>query len=322
VRDRLIAFTDRHPVSPERFALVALAALGVLVLIVLTGAAVRLTGSGLGCPTWPKCTDTSIHTELNTHGVIEFGNRMLTGVVGLPCIAAAVLAFFRRPFRRDLAILAAMLPLGVLGQAILGGMTVLYGLEPSWVMAHYCLSMVLLVASVLLYWRASREPGDEPVTGDRLGVWATRALVPLGALTIFVGTAATAAGPHAGGEGTGDLVPRLDFKGAETLDWLIHQHGRIATVLGVAAVALWVLLRRRGANRRQLHAVTALCVLLAVQGAVGLIQYTLELPAELVWLHVVLAALTWVAILFAVAAAGRPAPRRATASTAAAARSA
>jgi cytochrome c oxidase assembly protein subunit 15 len=321
VRARFIAFADRHPVSPERFAIVALAALGVLILIVLTGAAVRLTGSGLGCPTWPKCTDTSIHTELNTHGVIEFGNRMLTGVVGLPCIAAAVLAFFRRPFRRDLAILAAMLPLGVLGQAVLGGMTVLYGLEPSWVMAHYCLSMVLLVASVLLYWRARREPGAEPVTGDPVSVWATRALLPLGAVTIFVGTAATAAGPHAGGEGTGDLVPRLDFKGAGTLDWLIHQHGRIATVLGLAAVGLWVLLRRRGATPQQLRAVTALCVLLAVQGAVGLIQYTLELPAELVWLHVVLAALTWVAILFAVAAAGRPAPRQATASTPATVRS-
>jgi cytochrome c oxidase assembly protein subunit 15 len=231
LRSRLVAFGDRHPISPARFTLIARIALGTLILIVLTGAAVRLTGSGLGCPTWPKCTDTSVHTSLNTHGVIEFGNRMLTSVVSIAVIAAAIGAFLRRPYRRDLSNLALLLPLGVLGQIILGGMTVLYGLEPSWVMAHFCLSMLILVAAVFLVWRAREEPYVERFSSDRVTVWATRALIPLGAVTIFAGTAATAGGPHAGGEGTGDLVPRWDFKGADTLDWLFPRPGGLGRLL-------------------------------------------------------------------------------------------
>src|SRR5919112_5300778 len=105
---------DRFSLTPERYALIARIALVMLTLIVLTGAAVRVTGSGLGCPTWPKCTDTSLYTELNTHGVIEFGNRALTSVVGFAAIAAFVGAFRRRPFRQDLVLLALLLPLGVL----------------------------------------------------------------------------------------------------------------------------------------------------------------------------------------------------------------
>jgi cytochrome c oxidase assembly protein subunit 15 len=309
LRSRLVAFGDRHPISPARFTLIARIALGTLILIVLTGAAVRLTGSGLGCPTWPKCTDTSVHTSLNTHGVIEFGNRMLTSVVSIAVIAAAIGAFLRRPYRRDLSNLALLLPLGVLGQIILGGMTVLYGLEPSWVMAHFCLSMLILVAAVFLVWRAREEPYVERFSSDRVTVWATRALIPLGAVTIFAGTAATAGGPHAGGEGTGDLVPRWDFKGADTLDWLIHQHGRVATVLGLVAIGVWCVSRRRGATREHLRPIAAVCLLLALQGLVGLVQYELELPAELVWVHVVLSSMTWSSIVWAVAAAGRLAPR-------------
>ena len=137
-----------------------------------------------------------------------------------------------------------------------------------------------------------------------------RALLPLGALVIFVGTAATAAGPHAGGAGTGDEIDRLEWKGAGTLDWAIHQHGRIASVLGVAAVTVWLLLRWRGADADVRRPVTAACLLLAAQGAVGAIQYQLELPAEIVWVHVVLAACLWLALLWATAAAGRLAPVR------------
>jgi cytochrome c oxidase assembly protein subunit 15 len=299
---------DRFSISPQRYALIARVALVMLTLIVLTGAAVRVTGSGLGCPTWPKCTDRSLYTELNTHGVIEFGNRMLTFFVGFAAIGAFAAAFLRKPFRRDLALLGLLLPLGVVGQAVLGGFTVLYDLAPGFVMSHYILSMLILVACVALDWRAHREPVQRP-PADRLVALGTRALIPLGAITIFAGTAATAAGPHAGGAGTGDVVKRLTFKGSDTLSFVVEQHARLATLLGLLAVGLWVLARRRGATAAQRRPITVLCLLMAAQGIVGGAQYALELPAEIVWVHVSLAAVTWVTILWSVAAVGKPLAR-------------
>src|SRR3954469_1752466 len=304
---------DRFAITPERYALVARIALVMLTLIVLTGAGVRVTGSGLGCPTWPKCTDSSLYTQLTTHGVIEFGNRVLTFFVGFAAIGAFVASFLRRPLRRDLVWLSLLLPLGVVAQAVLGGFTVIYKLAPGFVMGHYLLSMLILVACVALDWRAHHEAGDAGGRGDRLITRCVWALVPLGAITIFAGTAATAAGPHAGGAGTGDVVKRLDFKGAETLRFVIEQHARLATLLGLAAVGLWLLARRRGGPPEQRRALTVLCLLLAAQGVVGGVQYALELPAEVVWVHVVLAATTWLAILWVVAATGRPQPRPAAA---------
>jgi len=220
-----------------------------------------------------------------------------------------LLAWRRRPFRRDLAWIALALPLGVLGQAVLGGLTVLYGLDPGWVIGHFLLSMALLVGAVTLAWRATFEPGERPLATDRLTTWAVRGLLIPGALTLSLGTIATAAGPHAGGEGTGDIVPRLRWRGSETLDWAIHQHGAIATFLGLAAVGVWFLARARKADDQTRNALTAVCVLLACQGFVGATQYALKLPAEIVWFHVVLAALTWISLLWATAAAGKLAPR-------------
>ena len=303
--------SDRFTIGPERYAQIARVALVMLTLIVLTGAAVRVTGSGLGCPTWPKCTSDSLYTELNTHGLIEFGNRLLTFFVGFAAIAAFAAAFRRRPFRKDLVLISLLLPLGVVGQAVLGGFTVLYDLAPGFVMSHYILSMLILVACVALDWRAHREPPDrEPrPRSDRLVAFGAWALVPLGAITIFAGTAASAAGPHAGGAGTGDVIKRLTFKGADTLRYVVEQHARLATLLGLVAVALWVLARRRGATPEQQRPLTAVCMMMALQGATGGLQYALELPAEIVWVHVVLAATTWLAILWAVAALGRPLPR-------------
>jgi heme a synthase len=297
-------------VTPRGYLWVAVSALTVLTLIVFTGAAVRVTGSGLGCPEWPRCEGTRLTPELSTHALIEFGNRMLTGVVGLPCLAAAVLAWRRRPFRRDLALIALLLPLGVLGQAVLGGLTVWYGLAPGWVVSHFLLSMLLLVAAVTLVWRATHDPGRPP-GADRTSVWAVRGLALLGAITLIAGTLATAAGPHAGGSGTGDEVVRLDWKGADTLDWAIHQHGTLAALLGLAAVGTWFLARGRKADRNTQNALTAVCVLLACQGFVGTAQYAMELPATIVWLHVVLAACTWLALLWATVAAGPARARRA-----------
>jgi cytochrome c oxidase assembly protein subunit 15 len=298
---------DRLPkITPERYAQIARVALVMLTLIVLTGAAVRVTGSGLGCPTWPRCTDTSLYTKLTTHGVIEFGNRVLTFFVGFAAIGAFVASFLRDPRRRDLVWLSLLLPLGVVCQAVLGGFTVLYDLAPGFVMSHYILSMLILVACVALDWRAHHEPADGAAApGDRLLARSVWGLVGLGAITIFAGTAATAAGPHAGGAGTGDVIKRLDFKGAETLRFVVEQHARLATLLGIAAVALWFLARRRGAPAQQRRALTVLCLLLAAQGVVGGVQYALELPAEIVWVHVGLAATTWLSILWVFAATGR-----------------
>jgi cytochrome c oxidase assembly protein subunit 15 len=317
---------DRFTISPERYALIARFALVMFTLIVITGVAVRVTGSGLGCPTWPKCTKTSLYTELNTHGVIEFGNRMLTTIVSLAALAAFAGAWRRRPYRRDLMLLGALLPLGVVAQIVLGGFTVLFDLAPGLVMSHFMLSMLILVACVLLEWRAHREPEALAVAGsdDRVLTRAAWGLFALGAMTIFAGTAATAAGPHTGGTGTDDLVPRLVFKGIETLNFVIEQHARLATLLGLAAVGLWFVARRRGASREARVPLTRLCWLLAAQGIIGAVQYKLELPAEIVWVHASLAAATWVAIVWTLVAAGglRALPLRAPAagSEAAAAR--
>jgi len=297
-------------VSPLAYERIAWAALAVLTLIVFTGAAVRLTGSGLGCPDWPRCDGSSLAPELQINGLIEFGNRLLTFLVALPCIAAFVAAFRRRPYRRDLRRIAFLLPLGVAAQAVVGGFTVWYGLAPGYVMAHHGLSMLLIIAAVALVWRARYEPGNRPVARDRGATWAVRALLPLGAIAIFAGTVATAAGPHAGGDGTGDEVVRLRWYGLETLDWAIKQHARIATVLGLAAVAVWFLLRRRRADAVTRRSLTLVCLALAAQGVIGTVQYALELPAEIVWVHVALAALTWIALLWTVAAAGRLVPER------------
>jgi heme a synthase len=298
----------RLRISPERYFTVAAVALVALTLIVFTGAAVRVTGSGLGCPDWPQCYENGrLVAELNSHAWIEFGNRMFTGLVAAAAVAAGLLAFFRTPFRRDLAILGVLLPVGVMGQAVMGGLTVLYGLAPGWVMGHYLLSMAILVAAAALAWRARPAfERDESPAADRLTARAVWAMFVVGALAIFVGTAATAAGPHAGGEGTDDVVHRFTFKGADTVNWLINRHGVLAAVLGLLAVVTWALARRRGANAELRTRLTRICALLAIQGVVGIVQFQLDLPAEIVWVHVALATLTWVGIVLASMQVGLP----------------
>jgi cytochrome c oxidase assembly protein subunit 15 len=302
---------ERFTVSPSQYRRVAFIALAALAVIVATGAAVRLTDSGLGCPTWPRCYG-HLYPPAQTHALIEFGNRALSGLVGVVVAVAAVLAFTRRPFRRDLATLAVLLPLGVIGQAVLGGFTVREKLAPGFVMSHFLLSMVILIAAVALYWRARHEPGSRPRSTDRTLVWSVRALLPLAALTILAGTAATAAGPHSGGL-VGQHVKRLTIMGRDTLEWAVHQHATIAAIFGVVVIGVWMLKRQRsgGAPLDPLEPLTVLGVLLAAQGLVGSVQYELRLPAEMVWVHVVLATITWVVVLWAVAAEGQLVPRRA-----------
>jgi cytochrome c oxidase assembly protein subunit 15 len=306
MRDRL---KSRLEISPQRYAQVTLVALAALALIVLTGAAVRLTGSGLGCPDWPKCYGGST-PPLESHAVIEYGNRLLTGFVGFAVIAASVLAFFRRPYRWHLALFGALLPLGVIGQAILGALVVKYHLAPGLVMSHFILSMMLLDAAFALAWCSRYEPWERRRSRDRLSVWAVRALIPLGQLTILAGTIATASGPHAGAH-EGQLVHRFDFEGGGTLEWVVQRHAIVAAIYGFAAIGVWFLLRRPGADGRALRPLTLVLGLLALQGAVGGLQWWLELPAEIVWVHVAIATGNWLAMLWTVAAAGRLEPRKA-----------
>jgi cytochrome c oxidase assembly protein subunit 15 len=309
---RLRERTNDYTVTPAQYVRVAYVALGALTLIVLSGAAVRLSGSGLGCPDWPKCYGKA-YPPLNTHAVIEFSNRMITAPVSIAAGAAWVLALRRRPYRRELTWLGALLPLGVVGQAVLGGFTVRGALDYGWVMGHFALSMLILLAAALLAWRAAHEPSESrrdagSAPADPTIIRSLRGLVALGALTIFAGTAATAAGPHAGGS-PGQRINRLNFDGRGTMDFVIHRHGEIALAFALASLAVWWLARRRAAAATVQRSLTVLCVLLALQGAVGLDQYATHLPTGLVWVHVGLACSAWLAVLWAACAAGRLAPR-------------
>lgn len=304
MRERL---KSRLEISRERYAQVALVALGALSLIVLTGAGVRLTDSGLGCPDWPKCYGGTT-PPLESHAIIEYGNRLITGLVGIAVIAASILAWFRRPFRGHLALFGALLPVGVVCQAILGALVVEYHLAPGLVMLHFILSMMLLDAAFALAWCSRYEPWERRRSRDRLGVWAVRALIPLGQLTILAGTIATASGPHAGAH-AGQLVHRFHFEGAGTLEWVVQRHAAIAAVYGLSAIGVWFLLRRPGGDRRALKPLTVVIGLLALQGAIGGLQWYLELPTELVWVHIAVATGNWLAMLWTVATAGRLEPR-------------
>src|SRR3954447_17732152 len=302
-----VRLKSRLEISPERYAQVTLVALAALAMIVLTGAGVRLSGSGLGCPDWPKCYGGTT-PPLESHAVIEYTNRLITGIVGLAVIAAALLAWFRRPYRWHLALFGGLLPVGVVGQAILGALVVKYHLAPGLVMCHFILSMMLLDAAFALAWCSRYESWERRRSTDRLGVWAVRALIPLGQLTILVGTIATASGPHAGAHGT-ELVHRFSFEGAKTLEWVVQRHAVIAAVYGLAAIGVWFLLRRPGGDRRAAKPLTIVLGLLALQGVIGAFQWYLKLPGEIVWVHVAVATCNWLAMLWTVAAAGRLEPR-------------
>jgi cytochrome c oxidase assembly protein subunit 15 len=307
-RSNLRERTNGYTVTPRQCAIAAYVALGALTLIVLTGAAVRLTGSGLGCPQWPKCYG-RLYPPLSTHAVIEFSNRVVTGPICIAAGLAWLAALRRRPYRRDLTWIAALLPFGVVAQAALGGLTVKGRLDYGWVMGHFALSMLILLAAAALAWRAGRspighEPGERVREANRALVLSARGLVALGALTIFAGTAATAAGPHAGGS-PGQQINRLSFDGRGTMDFVIHRHAEIALAFGLLAVWVWWLARRHGADPLVRRSSTVLCVLIALQGVVGLDQYETHLPTELVWVHVALACGAWLAALWTAYAAGR-----------------
>lgn len=270
--------------------------------IMLSGGLVRVTGSGLGCSNWPKCDTRVLPTEAHAPTFIEFGNRLLTFGVSAAAIFAIFCALTQARYRKDLTVLSVVLLLGVAAQAVIGGLSVLYDLDWIWISVHYLASItLLLVPAVMLTWRAGQATTArrEPGAPDQLTRWSVLALLPLGFLALAAGTLATASGPHGGGAGTGDYVQRFDIHGTGTLEWVVQRHGAISAIFGIAVVVAWVIARTRGAGPRLVLTLTIAGLLVALQGVIGLIQYGLELPAGLVWIHVALSALTWVAIAWA-----------------------
>jgi len=272
----------------------ALASLVANVVIVITGGAVRLTGSGLGCPTWPKCTDQSYVTtsSMGVHGVIEFGNRMLGGIVGLIAVATLLVVLVGR--QRRLIGPAVLVAAGVAVQGAVGGLSVRTELNPWVVAGHFLLSMGVLAAAYVL-WRRVSPVGRDPVPGAVRGLAV--ALTGAALLVLALGTVVTGSGPHAGDEN----ARRLGYD-PQTVAQL---HADAVFLLIGLSIAAWFALRAVGARTAARAAMVLLAVELA-QGAIGFTQYALHLPVVLVALHMAGACAVWLATLDVLARVGRP----------------
>lgn len=254
----------------------AYASLVANAVIVLTGGAVRLTGSGLGCPTWPRCTDDSFvpHGELGIHGVIEFGNRLLTYVLVAVAVAAWVAVWRLRPGSRRLRRIATLLALGIPTQAVIGGVTVLTDLNPWVVSLHFMLSMALISGSVLLIHRLDER--EAPTVSPRLRR-LVRATYPAAWLVLYLGTVVTGSGPHAGDVDS----PR---NGLNPQVWSHVHAGSVYLLVGLT-VACLVLARTTRAPATAVRGITWLLGVELSQGVVGVVQYATDLPELLVALH-------------------------------------
>ncbi|MFL6240822.1 MAG: COX15/CtaA family protein [Actinomycetes bacterium] len=274
-------------VSPARFRVVALAALTAMVLIVVTGGAVRLTGSGLGCSSWPGCEPGSFIAPLGYHHWVEFGNRIVSGFVVIVSLLAVVAALLRTPRRRDLTWLSAGLVAGVLGQVVLGALTVHFDLRPPWVMAHFLLSMLLVLDAAVLQWRSREEDGARALVVRREVQWLTGAIVAVGAAVLVLGTVVTGTGPHAGDKSTA----RFGFD----LRTAAQAHADAVMFLIGLTIALGLLLAATGAWQRTRPHYRLLVVVMLAQAAIGFTQYALHLLAGLVEVHILGATLFWLA---------------------------
>jgi cytochrome c oxidase assembly protein subunit 15 len=284
---------DRLTISPAGYRRVTFVALVALGFIVVTGGAVRVTGSGLGCPDWPTCAEGRIVAPLEYHALVEFVNRTVTGAVSIMVIVAVLASLRRRPYRRDLVWLAVGLVLGVIGQIVLGGLVVLFHLYPPLVMGHFVLSMVLVANAVVLHHRAGQpdagsavhaEAGDLRTASSWLVAWA--------AVVLFLGTVVTGSGPHAGNH-EGQFVERLPFAVRD----VARLHGLAVWIL--LALALYTVWRayRDGAPAEAQRRGAVLLAVLCAQGAIGYIQYFNDVPAPLVAVHIAGATALWACVL-------------------------
>ncbi|ALX04891.1 COX15/CtaA family protein [Aeromicrobium erythreum] len=261
----------------ERWAWASLVANTV---IILTGGLVRLTASGLGCPTWPRCTDESFvpHRALGLHGLIEFGNRLLTYVL-IAIAIGTVVAVWRWSEGRGLRRLAVVLAVGIPFQGVIGGITVLTDLNPWIVALHLVLSLFLVAGSTWLLLRVRGDVADDvPVLARRL-VLATYATLWV---VVYLGTVVTGSGPHAGDVNAprNGLDPRL---------WS-HVHAWGVYLLVALTIATILVLRRSGTSPLAVRAATLLLVAELAQGVIGFVQYFTDLPIALVAVHLVGAA--------------------------------
>jgi cytochrome c oxidase assembly protein subunit 15 len=276
--------------SPVAYRRITIVAAVLLAVIIVTGGAVRLSDSGLGCPSWPNCSANSLtaHGASDAHQWIESLNRMFTGLVSVAVIVAVLGSLVRVPKRMDLVWLSLGLVAGVFAQAVLGGLTVLFDLKPGFVMAHFLLSIVLLTDALVLVRRAGQPdaPAHPVVTGRT--VVLGRALLVLAGLVLVTGTVVTGAGPHSGG-GKRDNVSRLDLRIPE----VARVHGTTVMIfLALVLVMVWLLRRDRAPRGVQQRATLLLVVLLA-QAAIGYVQYFTDIPALLVGFHIAGATAVW-----------------------------
>jgi heme a synthase len=265
---------------------------GLVVLNIVTGAAVRLTDSGLGCPDWPTCARHHLTPPLSLHPVVEFGNRLVVVVLCVATVVTLVAALSRVPRRRDLVWLSAGLVAGVVGEALLGAVVVYTKLNPYAVMTHFMVGIALLTDVVVLGLRAGRESlGAPAIAKVGLGDLRTgRLMVGLLALVLVAGTATTGAGPHAGGKGAQRLpVPLSD---------MARVHSGLVLVLVATCLVLLYRLERSAAPVSVLVRGRVLLGTMVAQGAIGYAQYFSHLPALLVGVHVFGATAVWSAMLW------------------------
>jgi len=275
------------PVLLRRFALASVVA---NVGIVITGGAVRLTGSGLGCPTWPECTDGSYVPTgaMGAHSVIEFGNRTLTYVLAAIAIVGFLAARRQQPRRRRVVRLSVLAGLGIPAQALVGGLTVLTKLNP-WVVGLHFLASTAVIACAFAFWRSTTE-SDEPATVVvKAPLWTLVRLVVAAALAVtVVGVIVTGSGPHAGDEKA--IRNGLDPES------IAQVHADLVMLFLGLVIAAWLALRAVGADDAASRARLLLVVSLA-QGVVGFVQYFTHLPTLAVGLHMAGSAAVWLATL-------------------------
>ncbi|MFD1659822.1 heme A synthase [Streptomyces caeni] len=292
VRNPLTSIAARWTPQPRTVRRAALSALVMSVVLVATGGAVRLTGSGLGCPTWPRCTADSLTTTsaMGVHGVIEFGNRLLTYVLCAAVGWAIIAARAQKPWRRSLTRLGWAQFWIVMGNAVLGGIVVLVGLNPYTVAAHFLLTSALITVATLM-WQRARE-GDappRPLVGKAVQqlVWF---LVVASTLLLVVGTVVTGAGPHAGDSSDVERMP---------VDWetVAKLHAVLAWIVVTLTFALWFVLKAVDAPVGPLHRTRELFLILLGQGVIGYVQFFTHLPEILVGIHMFGSGLMWIWVL-------------------------
>lgn len=281
----------RRTLTPDAYRRVTLLATAALGFIMVTGGAVRLTGSGLGCPDWPNCDQGRLVAPLEFQPMVEFVNRCVTGLVSIAIILAVLGSLRRVPRRRDLVWLSLGLVGGVVAQIILGKFTVRYDLDPRFVMSHFLLSIVMLANAVVLHWRAGQpdEGLSRPLVAGEVR-WLGRLITATTALVVFLGTVVTGAGPHGGDE----TARRLDVP----LHRAAQVHGLAVVALLALVVTTLVLLRRSAAPAAVRHRGAVLLAVLVAQGTVGYVQYFMGVPVLLVGIHIAGAVVVWSAALW------------------------